>query len=57
MVKTISRDEFDAEVDGVLAQAGMTRAEFLALGRADQLESEELRTLWLVAGPVLAPGD
>lgn len=53
MVQTISRDAFETELDEALALAGMTRALFIERGRADDLESEELRTLWLIAGPVL----
>lgn len=57
MVKTITRDEFDKPLHEALAEAGISMDDFVEAGRNDKLESEELRTLWLIAGPVLIADD
>lgn len=57
MADTITRDKFDADLAEALEDAGLSLEEFVAAGRADELESEELRTLWLIAGPVLTADD
>lgn len=53
MVQTISRDTFEAQLGEALERAGTTRDEFIEDGREGRLDSEELRTLWLIAAAVL----
>lgn len=54
-VKTITRDELVNAVNEVLARHGIGLIEFVAAGAAGELEDEELRDLWLSAGPALRP--
>lgn len=42
-----------ALIDEELAKAGVSREQFVALGRADELDDDRLRDLWLMLGPVL----
>ncbi|MFO7280843.1 MAG: hypothetical protein C0P77_010610 [Thermoanaerobacterales bacterium] len=42
-----------ALIDEELAKAGVSRERFVALGRADELDDDRLRDLWLMLGPVL----
>lgn len=54
VVIDVDAAEFDAEVRAELERAGMSLEEFVRLGRADALDDERLRDMWLMVGPTVA---
>jgi hypothetical protein len=52
-VVDVSPDELVAAVIEALEAAHLSLAEFVQLGRADELEDDRLRDLWLMLGPVI----
>ena len=52
---TISRDAVLDDVHAVLARYGLSLADFIELGDADELDADELRDLWLMTKAVLRP--
>ena len=42
-----------ADVTAEVGRSGLTLETFIELGRADKLEDDQLRDLWLMAGPAL----
>lgn len=52
-VVDVSHEALMAAVLEALEVARLSLEEFVALGRADELEDDRLRDLWLMLGPVI----
>lgn len=52
-VVTVPQSALVADVTTEVERAGLTLEQFIRLGRADELENDRLRDLWLMAGPAL----